>query len=782
MKTNIIKTLVVSYLLFSIQFYSISQSFTVRGLIRDSISQESIIGAAIIEKSKNIFTTCNEYGFYSINLPKGTNTLTVISLGYQKKTLKTHLFSDTLINIDLSSADINLQQITVTANTQQINWYNLPMTKISKMPIIAGESDVLKALQYTAGVTSGNEGSASLNVRGGSPDQNLYLLDGIPVYNVNHVLGYFSVFNTDALKSVKLIKGGIPAEYHGRASSIVDIYMREGDLNKIHGRFTFGLIASKFLLEGPVIKNKSSFIITGRRSYADILFRPFSKSLADNTITGYFFYDVNFKWNYKFSEKSRIYLSFYSGKDKGSVENDENDIVEPDILKFKIKQGIDWGNITGALRWLKISGNKLSINNTLYYTKFKYKSLNNYFLRKRSEQDTLTTEYNLLSGSAIEDIVYKLKIDYFMSRNYKMNMGMNISKKDFSPGFVSEQFFDNSAIQDTILKNKQSNSSKISTFEYSVYWQNNFTINKIYFNIGINANAFYVNKKLHYFTEPRLNLIYNISSHLNIQASFTQIHQYIHLLTNSGLGLPTDLWVPTTNNLKPIEAIIYDIGSKYQLNNKFSLGLSIYYKTLEQLIKYKQGTDFMDVKTNWTDKVTVGSGKAYGVEFFIRKNTGKFTGKLSYTYSRSFRTFKEINNGQEFPYIYDRPHNLNLQTEYHLNKKIMFSTNWILMSGQNMTYGYQHFLVSNIGEYNESYTLPFISGYNNIRLPIYHRLDIAFNYTNIRKKTTRVWYIGIYNIYNRLNPFYMEESPKTNILTGVSFAPITPFISYTIKF
>jgi hypothetical protein len=759
-----------------------AQNITISGLIRDSLSQENLVGAVIVEKSKNIFTTCNEYGFYSIKLPKGENNIQILLLGYSKKSITINVQTDTTLNINLIPTDINLQQITVKANVPQMNWYSLPMAKINKMPVIAGETDVLKALQLTPGITSGNEGSAGLNVRGGSPDQNLFLLDGIPVYNVNHVMGYLSVFNTDALKSVNLIKGGIPAEYHGRASAVVDIYMKEGDLNKVHGSITLGLIASKLMLEGPIVKDKSSFLFTARRSYMDILFRPFSNSFTDGIKTGYYFYDFNFKWNYKFSDRNRLYLSLYTGKDKGYMENDEKNIVHPDILKLKIKQDIDWGNITGALRWFKILGTKLSVNNTLYYAKYKYKASNDYFIQELSEGDTLTKQYNLYNGSGIEDIGYKLSFDYFPARNNKLKFGLSVSYKKFFPGFVSEQYFDNSSLQDTLRKDKQTNSNKIIAYEYSFFGQDNLTIGKFNAVFGINANGFLVNSKIYFFTEPRINLIYNINNKINIQASYSQTHQYIHLLTNSGLGLPTDLWVPATDSLKPIAAGIYDIGSKIILTKSINIGISVYYKTLNNLIKYKQGTDFMDVKTDWKNKVTTGKGRAYGIEFYIQKNTGKIGAQIAYTYSRSFRTFEYINNGNEFPYVYDRPHNLNILAEYHLNKKIMFTTNWILMSGQNMTYGYQQFLINNMGENNESFVLPYISEYNNIRLPIYHRLDIAFNYTNIRKKTTRIWYLGVYNVYNRLNPYYMTPSPYPNTLTGMSFAPVMPFISYTLKF
>lgn len=773
------KKIIILFILIILNIIIYAQNFTLSGIICDSLSQESLVAVVIAEKSKNIFTSCNEYGFYSISLPKGKNILDIVLLGYKKKTIDINISKTTALNINLVQKDINLQQIIVKAENPELNWYNLPMAKINKMPVIGGETDVLKTLQLTPGVTSGNEGSASLNVRGGSPDQNLYLLDGIPVYNVNHVFGFFSVFNTDALKSVKLIKGGMPAEYHGRASSVVDIYMKEGNMKKMHGNFTIGLISSKILLEAPVIKNKSSFMITARRSYIDLLFRPISKAIADNAVTGYYFYDINAKWNFKFSDKSRLYLSFYGGKDYGFVENDEKNNIE---TKIKTKQEIKWGNTTGAIRWMKILGSKISINNTLYYTKFKYNSANNYLMQDKIDNETITKQYNLNTGSGIEDFGYKLNIDYFMSSINKMKIGLTATQKNFFPSFRSEQFFDNSSLKDTIVKNKQINSKNIIAYEYSIYVQDNLKLGRLNTTFGINANTFYVNEKLYYFFEPRINLIYNITKNINIQTSYSQTHQYLHLLTNASLGMPTNIWVPATENLKPISAEIFDAGCNIKLHQNITIGLSAYYKTLNNLLKYKQGTYFLDVKIDWQDKVTVGSGKAYGIEFYAQKSNGKISGQISYTYSRSFRTFENISSGNEFPYIYDRPHNFNIQMEYHINKKFLITSNWILMSGQNMTYGYEQFVIDNIGEFNESVLYSYISSYNNIRLPIYHRLDIAFSYTKKRKKTSRIWYFGIYNIYNRLNPFYMEQSANRNTLTGVSFAPITPFVSYSIKF
>ncbi len=754
----------------------IAQNSTISGVIKDAASAETLVGVTIVDENHKKYTTCNEYGFYSITLPNADVKLIFSFSGYREVVKDIKLYKDTVVNVDMPQLGVELQKIVISGTHQQVNSYNLPMSKVSTMPVVAGETDVIKSLVLTPGVTAGNEGSASLNVRGGSPDQNLFLLDGIPVYNVNHIFGFFSVFNTDALKSVKLIKGGISAQYSGRTSSVVDMYMKEGDLNKIHGKFTIGLISSKFLLEGPVKKNKSSFLITGRRTYLDVLFRPVSKFIADNTVTGYYFYDINAKWNYKLSDKNRLFFSFYTGQDKGYVKAENFSSSDTVQLLNKVNQDIHWGNITGAFRWQSILSSKISMNNTFFYTKFNYGSLN-YSLEQTSvKQDVKRKEYSYSTGSGIQEIGYKLKFDFFLSTSNMIKTGVNLSEKDFFPNFSSEYYNDDFS---DLNIDKNTVAQEVKTQEFSSYIEDNIKFGFFNTVIGVNYNGVYVNKKLQTFIEPRVSAKIIFSDNVNLQASFCNVHQYIHLLTNSSVGMPTDLWVPSTDVIKPINSNIYDVGFDVQLDN-VSVYVSGFYKDFDNLIMYKQGTFFLDVKTDWQDKVTAGSGYAYGVEFSLQKLTGKFTGQISYTYSRSLRIFDEINNGNIFPYKYDRPHNFNLQAEYHINNNVLFSANWVLMSGQNATYSYEYYVVNNLDNNNQFYR--YISGYNNLRFPLYHRLDVAFNFTKKRIHTTRIWSVGIYNIYNRLNPYYLESGIFPNTLLGTSFAPIMPFVSYSIKF
>ncbi|MBN2893603.1 MAG: TonB-dependent receptor [Bacteroidales bacterium] len=752
-----------------------SQNYTISGIIKDSASSENLAGVTIVEKKQLKATYCNEYGFYSITLPKGKNAVEFSLIGYQSKTIDIIITKDTVISIGLFSQSIELQKVIVSGKQSHANMCYLPISKVAIMPVIAGETDVLKSLILTPGVSAGNEGSAGLNVRGGSPDQNLFLLDGIPVYNVNHVFGFFSVFNTDALKSVNLIKGGIPAQFSGKTSSVVGMYMKEGNMQKSHGNISIGLISSKILLEGPIKKEKSSFLITARRTYIDALFRPISKSIADNTITGFYFYDLNAKWNYKLSAKNRIYVSFYTGKDKGFVKADES---ENDINTIqKAHQDIIWGNVTGAFRWQSILSPKISVNNTFFFTKFDFSSSNYSLEQQTIDNETLKKEYSYSAGSGIQEIGYKSKFDIFLNLSNNLKFGVNLSQKKFFPSFSSEYYNDEYS---ELNIDKSSTNETIEALEFSSYIEDQIKTGIFSSNIGVNFNGFYVNKKLHKFIEPRISSKIQFSKNFNFQVSYSNIHQYIHLLTNSSVGMPTDLWVPTTEKTEPIYSNIYDAGLEVNTNKNIIISVSGFHKTFDNLIMYKQGADFLDIKTDWQDKTTKGTGYAFGIECFVQKTAGKITGQVSYTYSRSFRTFEDVNNGKIFPYKYDRPHNFNIQAEYHIKKNILFAASWILMSGQNATFSSQYFLTTDY----ENYLIyrNYYQGYNNIKFPVYHRLDIAFNFTKEREKTIRMWSLGVYNVYNRLNPYYLEGSNIPDKITGVCLAPIMPFLNYTLKF
>ena len=754
-----------------------SQNYTINGIISDSLSSESIINAVVSIENTKKYSVANEYGFYSITANKGEVLLTTRIIGYKSKQIKFNLNKDTVLDIYLQKKDVEINEVVVTGNNKyQSNTYNLDITKAKRIPVLLGEKDLMKSLLLSPGISTGSEGSSNLYVRGGSADQNLILLDNVPVYNANHLFGFLSVFNPDALKSVKIIKGGIPARYNGRASSVVDIHMKEGDLKQFHSNISVGLLASKFTIESPIIKNKSSFILSARRTYLDLLFLPISKKVADNTLTGYYFWDINFKINSKINDKNRIFFSLYTGKDKGFVKLKEEK-KENQIYNYsKGEQNLRWGNLTSSLRWFSIISPKISLNTALIYSKFKFQTINDYHKLTIYEQtDTSEQKYYYENSSGIQDIALKTNADFYLNNSNHIKIGGKIIYHEFYPSFTSEAFSDNYSEFNIEKTTSQNN---IYATEFSTYLEDEIKF-KSWFrtNLGVNFNGFFVDNNLYKSLEPRILFDFRITKKINVQTSYSKITQYIHLLTNSSVSMPTDLWVPATGKIKPIKSDIYDFGIVFN-NNKFLLSSSIFYKTGQNFIKYLPGINILEIETDWQEKVATGKGYSYGLELMLEKKYGKLTGWISYTYSRSFRTFENINFGKEFPFKYDRPHNLNIVVFYNFNKNISLAGNFILMSGYNTTFAEQHFFTSNLIGINSS--LDHYSTINNLRTPIYHRADISINFAKQKKRGRRIWSVGIYNFYNRLNPYVLETTDDS--LLGICIFPIIPSISYSFKF
>lgn len=749
-----------------------AQKISISGIVKDSLSQENLVNVTIIDSQTGNSIKSNEYGFYSITVKQGEVSLIIEHFGYDSKTINLNLENNQKIDIFLNKQSIEIQQIIVKGNKKTTNIDELPLARLQKMPTLAGETDIIKALQQMPGISAGTEGSAGLNVRGGSPDQNLFLLDDVPVYNVNHVFGFVSVFNTDAIKSVKLYKGGIPAQYTGRSSSVVDMYMKEGNLQQFHGDLSIGIISSKLLLEGPIIKDKSSFIFTARRSYIDMLFRPFSKSIADNTITGFYFYDINAKINYKINEKNRIFLSFYTGQDKFYVKYNETQKDSIEINQHYL-QTIQWGNLTGSVRWLSIINKKISMNTSVFYTQYNYLNRNEQKNEDIIDGLVVIKEYKYQSGSGIQELGVRNKVDIFVSNKNHIKIGGTFSYLTFKPTFSSEMYNDQYS---ELNKEFSSTTQEQKTMSFSTFVQEELNFGYIGFDFGININGLIVNNKTYFFKEPRARLWISPTKFITFETSYSSVNQTIHLLTNSTIGLPTDLWVPATDKIKPIKSNIYDAGFIFNISKNYYFGISAFYKNFDNIIQYKSGADFLDVKTNWQDKTTNGKGWSYGVETNFDANFNKTTVSITYTYLRSFRNFEELNNGKTFLYRYDRPHNINIQVLYKLKNNVSISALWVLMSGQTATVATQYFIS------NDGFPRPFIEEINNLRFPIYHRLDLGMNIVKNRKKTIRFWSFGLYNAYNRLNPLYLEATNVSNVYRGVSFSPIMPYLNYSIKF
>lgn len=763
----------------------------ISGYIYDSLTGEMLIGCNIFDKKRMHGTSSNNYGYYSFTTKKDKITLYYSFVGYKTQKIVINLTKDTLVNVALNSNN-ELNEVLVMENKQerelkspQMSIMELPMKELKTLPVLFGETDVIRTLQLMPGVHTGGEGTAGLYVRGGGPDQNLILLDGIPIYNVYHLFGFFSVFNTDAIKNIKLIKGGFPAEYGGRLSSILDIRMKEGNTQKLRGNISSGIIASSFMLEGPVKNENTSFIISARRTYIDILSRPFIKSFADNAVVAYYFYDLTGKINHKFSDKSRLYLSTYLGKDAYKNKYDEKNVSVSTTQSVYQKDILGWANYTAALRWNYIFGNKLFSNTSITYSNYKYKTGKDYSEEETAGGNSNYNNYSYLYNSGIEDISGKIDFEYLPVPNYTLKFGGEYINHTFRPGVTVEKT--NSNLPDISPVDTTYGNQNIYANELAAYIDNTFNFSKIFSaNIGLRYSGFYVKGKYYQGYEPRSSISALISKKLSIKISYALMYQYIHLLTNTSGSMPTDLWLPVTPNVAPQKSVQYAIGSIYNINKKINISIEAYYKTMDNLIEYTEGSSFFTGFTNWEDKIETGKGWSYGVELFVKKQFGKTTGWLGYTWSKTKRQFENINFGNPFPYKYDRRHDFSIAVSHKLKENIDVSASWVYGTGNAFTLA--HSAISIIDFY--SYNMGNVSGgklynfeeRNSVRMPPNHRLDIGINFKKQKKKGMRTWSFGIYNVYNRKNAFYLEYIDRNNQMIAVSIIPVLPYIRYKFEF
>lgn len=788
-------------------FYPLlSQSkFTISGYIEDATSAEKLLSGAIYDRKNNAGVVSNTYGFYSLTLPKGEVNLQVSYVGYQNQEFSFILNSDTSINFKMLPNDA-LQAVEVSAKKQnkiedrtQMSQVTIPIEQIKKIPALFGEVDVLKALQMLPGVQSGGEGQNGLYVRGGSPDQNLILLDGVPVYNVSHLGGFFSVFNGDAIKNVTLTKGGFPARYGGRLSSIIEIDMKEGNMKEYHGEGGIGLISSRLTLEGPILKDKMSFMVSGRRTYIDILARPIIKNALKNengqnntTETDanirMHFYDLNAKINYKINDKHRLFLSAYNGNDIFGAEIKETSKTQKNTYSL-IDGGFDWGNITTALRWNWLITNKIFANTTLTYSRYlvNVKSLNE--SQNGNNFESFLTKYD----SGIKDWGGKIDFDYVPIPQHHIKFGIANTYHQYNPGAFATKLKQDNYNLDTLVGTQTSFS-----LESSVYIEDNMQIGALKANIGLHFSGFHVKNTFYKSLQPRIGLNYPLSNNIALKASFASMRQYVNLLSNERLGLPTDLWVPSTEKIKPQDSWQTSIGIAKTLKDDYELSIEGYYKDMKNVLSYAEGASFLDVNTDWQQKVTQGTGKAYGAEFFLQKKEGKTTGWIGYTLSWNWRQFNDINNGERYPFRYDRRHDFKIIVTHQLSKNISFTGAWQYGTGNAIslaTSSYKDIYgISNPLEPNGILVdYDIISQKNSIRMPAYHRLDVNFEFTKKKKHYTRTWAVGIFNLYNRANPLYLQPGTKTEqkpdgsyetrkVIQQISLFPIIPSVAYNFKF
>jgi len=779
---NCIKTLLTIYLLGCCLVQVSAQKYTISGYISDQETGEQLIAANVLEQKSAAGAITNTYGFFSLTLPRDSVILSFSYIGYEAQTIALLLNEDKIINIKLSPA-LSLATVEIVGEkyqkieeTSQMSRIEVPIEQIKKLPALLGEVDVLKTLQLLPGVQSGGEGQSGLYVRGGSPDQNLVLLDGVPVYNVSHLLGFFSVFNADAIKNVMLTKGGIPARYGGRLSSVLEINMKEGNLQKFHGEGSVGIISSKLTLEGPIQKGKSSFIVSARRTYVDIFARPIIKSQAredGNEVTPtLYFYDLNAKFNYKLNDKHRLYWSVYSGEDKFAISTREN--YESGNY-FVLDGNTDWGNVISAFRWNYQISNRLFANTTLTHSRFNFDFGSEIEELFDGERDRFSARY----FSGIYDWAGKVDIDFIPNPDHYIRFGVEATHHTYEPGAF--QF--NIEANGEIPLNLKLGSENAKSWEYKAYVEDDMQFGPLKANVGLHATAFDVEGKTYYSIQPRLGLRYLMNNDIALKASYTKMSQFINLLTNESLSLPTDLWVPSTERIKPQDSWQVAAGVATTLWNQFELSVEGYYKEMQNVISYKEGASFVGLEQDWQDKVTQGDGKSYGAEVFFQKKKGKTTGWVGYTLSWNWREFEEINGGKRFPFKYDRRHDISVVVSHEFNPRIMLTGAWVYGTGNAITiplYRYNYFGYQSI----ES-----IGGKNGFRMDAYHRMDLSLELQSKknarRKRYKSAWNFGLYNMYNRNNPYFIttgQTNEGARTFRQISIFPIIPSVSYKFKF
>lgn len=765
-----------------------SGRFTLNGYVKDSLSGETIIGATISVNGQSKGVASNQYGFYSITLDEGSYTITASHVSYLGKSVTIDLLENKSYNFDLVSKSASIGEVIVYSRKRDGNVKNAQMGKIDlsinqirNIPAFMGEVDPLKAIQLLPGVRNAGEGNAGFYVRGGGPDQNLILLDDAVVYNTGHLFGFFSVFNADAIKNVSLIKGGMPAQYGGRLSSVVDVSMKEGNINKFQMEGGIGLIASRFSVQGPIKKNKASFILSARRTYIDALVKPFIKKSSSFYGSGYYFYDVNAKMNYRFSEKDRLYLSGYFGRDVFDFAN----------AKRSFKTNIPWGNSTATLRWNHVFNRRLFSNTTLVYNDYKFKF--------SAQQENF--EIGLSSG--IRDGSAKVDFDYYPLPNHKLKFGGLFTYHKFIPNVASGR-------QDSVVFKPNNEGTKYAT-ETALYIQDDWELGTRWkINYGIRWSTFtqvgpytrYIRDenlnpldstkykglepvKTYGGFEPRVTVRYAINDETSVKAAITRNLQYIHLVTNAGTTLPTDLWVPSTYLVRPQISWLYALGFfKNLADNTYETSLEVYYKDMQNQVEYAEG--YTPSLRDPEEEFVFGKGWSYGAELLVNKLKGRFTGWVGYTLSWTWRRFPDLNEGLKYPTRYDRRHDLSVVTNYELNRKWKFGAVFVYGTGNAITLPERFYFIN--GVLTQEY-----SRLNQYRMNAYHRLDLSATYTPQPKKKRKVnssWVFSVYNTYSRLNPYFIYFDQNGSLANGdlkveakqVSLFPIIPAVTWNFKF
>ncbi len=771
------------------------QSYTISGFITDAKSGESLIGANVFNSLHRAGTQSNTYGFYSITLPADSVELVFSYVGYTSEVRNFVLRGDTSINIELQSST-TLETVEVRGSTagrieesSQMSTIHVPIEQIKTIPALLGETDVLKTLQLLPGVQSGGEGQSGLYVRGGGPDQNLILLDGVPVYNASHLFGFFSVFNADAIKDVKLIKGGFPARYGGRLSSVVDISMKEGNMREFKGTASIGLVASRFTLEGPIIKDKTSFIFSFRRTYIDLLMRPLIQSSFRESGTegnfGYYFYDLNAKINHRLSDRDRIFFSVYSGDDRFYFN--EKDKFGNDYVDYS-DVGLGWGNLTSAFRWNRQWTPRLFSNTTLTYSRYRLHTGLEFGTEypRTNELDLISLEYD----SGIRDWGLKVDFDYLPHPNHHLRFGGNLTLHRFNPGLFEFREIDTERDYQFSEKVGQ---EVVHARELYVYAEDEFELtDRLKVNAGLHFSNFFVDDSWYASLQPRVSARYLLPSSSSLKLAFSSMQQNIHLLAHEGIGLPTDLWVPSTSVVLPQKSWQVAAGYARSIGREFEFSAEVYYKDMKNVLSYGDGEGIFDI-SDWEERITQGKGYSYGLELFLQKRSGRLSGWVGYTLSWTMRQFEDLNFGEAYPFRYDRRHDISVVGMYEISDRVNFAGTWIYGTGNAITLPVARYTGTD-DSHRFRQDFQFFGKRNDFRMNAYHRLDLGFNFKRERTHYNRTFSVGAYNAYSQQNPFFIflsserKYNPETNsyeseeVFKQFSLFPVIPYVSWTAEF
>ena len=771
------KYLIIAFLLVNSVQIAFSQKLIISGTVRDAANGELLVGATVRDSLSQAGVQTNAYGFFSLEIPIHTHAFKVSFVGYAPLHIKDFVEHKFPLDIKLTQDNL-LKEVTVKEIKNMdapIGSLSIPMDKIKSMPALLGEVDVLKALSFTPGVSTGTEGSAGLYIRGGTPDQNLILLDEVPVYNVTHLGGFFSVFNPNSLKSVDLYKGAFPARYGGRLASVIDLTMKDGNNQKFGGEVGIGLLNQSLTLEGPIVKNKASFIVSGRVSTLGLssLLQP-KKTSGYGEYRKYRFYDLNAKFNYQINKTNQIYLSVYNGFDR--FTNGEWSAINGRSTETSL--GNNWGNTTATLRYSKVFSQKLFARFILLYSKYTSELANNFDdLNVDAEPVKLYRNTN----AGVTDLGTKVQFDYFLSNRANLKFGLDLTRHSFSP-FVTKSNYSGSQ--------HEAGKENLPASQLDFHVDANISLtSRLHLNPGLRYSVYQVNNRTFFNPEPRLGLNWSLPANWALKGGYAIMNQYVHLLTNNGFGFGYDAWLPSTGKVVPSRSSQLSVGV-YKTFPQVGLELSLeaYTKKMKNLIDYPDGTNFSGLLADSWDDIVVknGMGRVKGIELMLSKKAGKFNGWVSYSLSKSERKFSEINDAAWYPMKYDRRHNVAVTTNYAISKKWKLSASFIYQTGHAVTLPEAAFITENSGGPRFVYDKR-----NNGRMPAFHRLDVGVSKSLVTPhKRSAELRLGLYNAYNRKNPLYLDLKTQRNqdfVPTGitvkqVSFFPILPYIGYTLKF